>query len=120
MVKRIWTSSFTLYAGGWTCLMLAAFYGVIDVLKFRRWSFFLVVVGMNSIAMYVISQTCKPVIRQALRPFLPLIHDGLTAAGVYSPSEVPLVTPVMQAVLVTAVEWGGCYWLYRHRIFFKV
>src|SRR5262249_35185530 len=26
MVKRLWTSSFTLYAAGWTCLMLAAFY----------------------------------------------------------------------------------------------
>src|SRR5262249_15432421 len=26
MVKKLWTSSFTLYAAGWTCLMLGAFY----------------------------------------------------------------------------------------------
>jgi predicted acyltransferase len=120
LVKRIWTSSFALYAGGWTCLMLATFYGIIDGLKFRRWTLPLVVVGMNSIAMYVISQMFKPVIRQGLRPFLPPIHWAFEKTGVYSPSDVPLVTPVLLAVLVMVVEWGVCYWLYRRRIFFKV
>jgi predicted acyltransferase len=109
LIKRLWTSSFALYAGGWTCLMLLGFYLVIDVLKFQRWAFPLVVIGMNSIAMYMVSQLCKPLIRGGLRPF---VAEPL--------SQAPLAEPVIMAVLVVVVEWGFCYWLYRHRIFFKV
>jgi predicted acyltransferase len=109
LIKRIWTSSFALFAGGWTCLMLLAFYWVIDVLRFRRWAFPLVVVGMNSIAVYVLSQLGKPLMRQGLAPFVgkPL-------------STMPEAAPVIMAVLMMLIEWGFCYWLYRHRIFFKV
>lgn len=109
VVKRVWTSSFALYTGGWTCLMLLGFYVVIDVLQLRRWAFPLVVVGMNSIAMYVVSNLCKPLIRGGLRPF---VSEPL--------SQAPLAAPVVLAVLVVVVEWGFMYWLYRHRIFFKV
>src|SRR5205823_7862593 len=70
MVKRLWTASFTLYAAGWTCLLLLAFHGVIDVLRYRRWTFPLVVVGMNSIAIYVAAGVLKSPIQQALRPFV--------------------------------------------------
>src|SRR5262249_34492595 len=53
MVKRIWTASFAVYAAGWTCLMLAAFFAVCDMLGWRAWAFPFFVVGMNSIAIYV-------------------------------------------------------------------
>jgi predicted acyltransferase len=109
VVKRIWTSSFTLFAGGWTVLFMLAFYGIIDVMRFQRWTFPLVVVGMNSIAIYVVSQLFKPAIRSGLAPFFS-----------YSLSFTPKAAPVILAVLVSIVEWGFCYWLYRHRIFFKV
>jgi len=110
MVKRLWTSSFTLYAAGWTCLMLFVFYGVIDVLKFRRWTFPLVVVGMNSIAIYVAAGTLTEPIRKAWRPFVNPFLDHLATDW----------QPVVLSVLVTATLWLFCYWLYRHRIFFKV
>ena len=60
IVKRIWTPSWTIYSTGWACWQLAFFYGVIDVAGYRRWAFPLVVVGVNSIAMYVMSQLLKP------------------------------------------------------------
>ena len=44
-------------APGWTCLMLAAFYSVIDLAGWRRWAFPLMVVGANSIAMYMLAET---------------------------------------------------------------
>ncbi len=49
LVKRIWTPSWTFFSTGWTLLLLAGFYGVVDLLGFRRWTFPLVVVGMNSL-----------------------------------------------------------------------
>src|SRR5438270_13673543 len=54
LIKRIWTPSFAVFAGGCTTLMLPFFYWVIEVKGKKRWAFPLVVVGMNSIAAYVI------------------------------------------------------------------
>ena len=67
IVKRIWTPSWTLFSTGWACLILAAFYGVVDMLKFRRWTFPLVVVGMNSITMYCMAELIPGWIHRTLR-----------------------------------------------------
>jgi predicted acyltransferase len=53
IIKHIWTSSMVLWAGGWSFLLVALFYLLIDVLGLRRWAFPFVVVGMNAIAIYV-------------------------------------------------------------------
>ena len=77
IVKRIWTPSWVVASTGWTCWMLAAFYWVIDVAGYRRWSFPLVVVGMNSIAIYLMSQLMKPFVAASLRThFGPDIFSG--------------------------------------------
>ena len=52
VVKAIWTPSWVLFSGGWCFLMLAAFYGLVDGLGFRRAVFPLTVIGMNSIVAY--------------------------------------------------------------------
>ena len=53
VVKKIWTSSFVLVAGGYSALLLAAFYLVVDVWKYQSWCRPLVWIGMNSITVYV-------------------------------------------------------------------
>ena len=55
VVKKIWTSSFVLVAGGYSALLLAAFYYAIDVRGWRRWCVPFVWIGMNPITLYVIS-----------------------------------------------------------------
>ena len=42
-----------LWACGWSYLLLAGFYLVIDVLGFRKWSFFFIVIGSNAILAYM-------------------------------------------------------------------
>src|SRR5262249_43136578 len=59
LVKRIWTPSWALFSTGWCILILASLYAVIDVLGWKRWTFPLVVVGVNSIAIYCMSMTLK-------------------------------------------------------------
>jgi len=54
--KRLWSSSFVLYAGGWSLLLLSVFYLVIDVAGLKRWAFPFVVIGVNSIAIYLASE----------------------------------------------------------------
>jgi predicted acyltransferase len=110
LVKRIWTASFAVFAAGWTCLMLAAFFAVVDGLQWRRWTFPLIVAGMNSIALYVSAGIFSGNIHKALRGFL-------------SMSDVVSQTPPMSvvfAVVTVLGQWLFCYWLYRHKIFFKV
>jgi predicted acyltransferase len=53
IIKHIWSSSMVLWAGGWSFLLLALFYGVIDVAGFHKWAFPFVVIGMNAIAVYM-------------------------------------------------------------------
>ena len=51
--KNMWTSSFVLFAGGWSALLFVLFYLVIDVLGFKTWSMPLVWIGTNSILIYM-------------------------------------------------------------------
>ena len=77
IVKRIWTPSWAIYSAGYACWMLGAFYAVIDLAGFRRWSFPLVVVGMNSIAIYLMAQLMKPFVAATVRTHLgPDIFSG--------------------------------------------
>ena len=53
VIKKIWTSSFVLVAGGYSCLLLGTFYYMIDVLRFNRWCTPFVWYGMNPITVYL-------------------------------------------------------------------
>ena len=53
VVKKIWTSSFVLVAGGWSCLLLAAFYYVVEILQWRRWCQPFIWIGLNPITLYI-------------------------------------------------------------------
>jgi len=55
VVKRIWTSSFVLVAGGYSLLLLAAFYYAIDVRKWRAWCQPFIWIGMNPITLYIVN-----------------------------------------------------------------
>ncbi len=51
--KNMWTSSFVLVAGGWSIVLFAVFYGIIDLAGLKRWSMPLLWIGSNSILIYV-------------------------------------------------------------------
>ncbi len=53
VVKKLWTSSFVLVAGGYSCLLLAAFYWVIEMRGCKRWAVPFVWIGMNPITIYL-------------------------------------------------------------------
>jgi predicted acyltransferase len=51
--KNLWSSSFVLLCAGWSLLLLTVFYLVVDVWRLRAWALFLVVIGSNSIFIYM-------------------------------------------------------------------
>lgn len=111
IVKRIWTPSWVLFSGGWAALILAAFYGVVDVLGYRKWTFPLVVAGMNSITMYVMAQLSKGWLRQTLKT-----HFGTRIFDFLGPEYQPFLVQLW----VLLAMWLLCYWLYRQRIFIRI
>lgn len=56
IVKKLWTSSFVLSAGGIGLLLLSSFYVLIDVRGWRSWAQPFVWVGTNALAIYLISR----------------------------------------------------------------
>ena len=54
VIKKIWTSSYVLVAGGYSCIFMALFYQVIDVWQIRRWTTPFVWIGMNPITIYLV------------------------------------------------------------------
>ena len=111
IVKRIWTSSYTLYSGGLVILMLAGFYAVIEVKGWKRWSFPLLVIGANSIAIYVMSWTLERFVTSAL-----LRHAGRAPFLVLGPP----FEPVLRGAAVVLVFWTVLLWMYRRRIFLRI
>jgi predicted acyltransferase len=123
IVKRIWTPSWVLYSAGWTFLILVAFYLVIDVAGWKKWSLPLVVVGMNSIAVYCLYQLLGPWVRETMRiHFGRTIFDGTYLAD--TPWEVtlwdPVFAPIAQTVVFLGLLWLVAAWMYRRGIFVKI
>jgi predicted acyltransferase len=111
IVKRIWTPAWTIYAGGWTCLLLAAFFGIIDWAGWRGWSFPFVVVGMNSIAIYCMANAgFKGFVARSLHTHL--------GTGFFEWAGV--VAPILESATVLLILWLICYWMYRRKIFLKI
>jgi len=111
IVKRVWTSSYTLYSGGWVILILAGFYALIELNGWQRWAFPLVVVGMNSIAAYVMSWTMSRFFGNALDR-----HLGRVVAAMAGPT----IQPVLHGFAVMLIFWFILFWMYRRKIFLRI
>ncbi len=107
IIKRLWTPSYVLYSGGWVMLAAAVLYWVVDVLKWRRWTFPFVVVGMNSLVMYLLAAFLDGWTRRTLNT-----HVGFLFSGAFG--------PMVESAAVLFVFWLVCWWLYRRRVFLKV
>jgi predicted acyltransferase len=118
IVKRLWTPSWTLFSGGICVLILTALYAVIDVAGQRRWSSFAVVVGVNSIAIYMMSQLLRGWTAGRLRvhlvqPLAELVGGGTLAAW----SDF---MPLVEANAVGLAFWLVCLWMAKQKIFIRV
>ena len=111
IVKRIWTPSWTLFSGGICFLFLAVFSWIIDVKAHRRAAFPLVVVGMNSIAAYLIAHLWEDFIVNNLHINLGYGVFRILGAG---------LEPLMLGIAVMLTYWLILYWMYRRKIFLRI
>lgn len=111
VVKRIWTPAWTLYSGGACFLLLAAFCWIIETRGYRRWAFPLVVVGLNSIAAYLIAHLFEDFIISSFKTHLDANVFGVFGAG---------LQPFVQGAAVLTVYWLILFWMYRRKLFLRI
>jgi heparan-alpha-glucosaminide N-acetyltransferase len=110
IVKRIWTPAWTLFSGGICFWFLAAFSWAMDLKGARRWAFPLVVIGMNSIAAYLIAQAGED---SSVSSLLRRIGSALHLAG--SPFE-----PLLLGSALLLLYWLLLWRMYEKRLFLRI
>jgi heparan-alpha-glucosaminide N-acetyltransferase len=111
IVKRIWTPSWTLFSGGVCFLFLSAFSWIVDAKGHRRIAFPLVVVGMNSIAAYMIAHLWEEFVQNSFR-----IHLGQRVLNEFGTALEPLVL----GSLTLLAYWLVLFWMYRRKLFLRI
>ena len=111
IVKRIWTPSWTLFSGAICFLFLAGFCWVIEVRKYKKWAFPLIVIGMNSIAAYFLADYFGRQIAEAFR-----IHLGTAPFQIFG-ARLELLT---RGALQLLTYWLILLWMYRRKIFLRI
>ncbi|AOW09350.1 acyltransferase family protein [Flavobacterium gilvum] len=107
--KRLWTSSFVCFVGGFSILFFTFFYLIIDVWGFHKWAFPLLLIGSNSILIYMASEG--------------LVNFKHTAEFVFGGAikMFPLIwQPVFTTSSVTLVQLILLYFLYKRKWFLKI
>ena len=109
IIKHIFTSSFVLFSGGISCLMLAVFYLVIDVWNIRKGTKWMIIIGSNSIFAYVAYHLFSTnlsgmaeVFLNGLKPWIGNWFDVLSIFGA--------------TVILYIILW----YMYRNKTFIKI
>lgn len=105
--KILWTSSYVLFAGGWSLLLLGLFYFLIDYKGYKKCAFPFIVIGMNAITIYFISMIFDfgIIVNIFVHGFINYLGDGRDAFYIFC---------------VIAIKWLFLFFLYKKKIFLKV
>jgi predicted acyltransferase len=110
-VKRIWTPTWVLFSGGWCFVLLSIFYFLVEIKNNGKRFEFLRIIGINSIAAYVIAHTLVYFIADSLP-----VHLGQNFAKIFGEPYEHLVN----GGLVLFLEWLVLLWMFRKKIFIKI
>lgn len=110
--KKLWTSSYVLYAGGIATCILAALYWIIDV-QGKKWFIFpFVVFGINSIATYVMADIVPELMGK--------IWGGSIQKNLFNPFFSPYNASLAGAMFTVLILWAIMWVFYRFKIIIKV
>ena len=108
IIKKLWTSSFVLVAGGYSFLLVALFHAIIDIAKFDIWARPFVWIGMNPLTLYLVAGLLgfSDLVRR-------LIHQPMM-------DRMEPWGHLVVAVLGISLMLYFARWLYRNQIFVRV
>ena len=107
IIKKTWTSTFNLLAGGISFMLLALFYLIIDHWKMRKWAFYFRVIGMNSIFVYLFTRIID--MQYITKFFFGWLLNPLGENA-----------NIFTAISGLAIVWSLLYYMYKKKIFLRV
>ena len=111
VIKHLWTPSWVFLSGGMCFLLLAVFHQILDVKQFRGWAFPFLVLGMNSLAFYLMRHTLDEWLSENLQR-----HFGSATFQIFGPEFEPLLIGSCSFLLL----WLVVFWMYRRKLFLRV
>lgn len=108
VIKKLWTSSFVLVAGGYSALLLALFYQVVEIWKWQKWTQPLVWIGVNPITIYMAVNLVN--FGAIARRFVG--GDLNRYCGVYGDLEIAVASLILELWFLN--------FLYRRKIFLRL
>lgn len=108
VIKKIWTSSYVLVAGGYSCILLGVFYAIVDAMKFQKWAIPFIWIGANPLMIYLCTEFID------FRDIAERVAGGPVAAQFGQYGELFLTTLGIIFVLIFA------RFLYHKKIFLRV
>jgi predicted acyltransferase len=113
IIKKLWTSSYVLLAGGLSALLLALFYWVVDVRRWQAWAQPFVWIGLNPITIYLLSNLIQ--------------FDDVSARVLGGPVREFLNRQIASGLGEVVISLGGmllavgfCWFLHRRRIYLRL
>ena len=108
VIKKLWTSSYVLVAAGYSAILLAVFYFVVDMMKLRAWAAPFVWIGMNPLTLYMIDNILS------FRELAERIVKGSFRDSLGAFAELTI------ALLITAMIVGLARFLFKRKIFLRL
>lgn len=106
--KELWTSSFVLVTVGWSAILLAIFYALVDILNGQKLAYPFVIIGANSIIIYLASSLVN------------WEYISLSVFGGFIAAVSPNWQPLLAVVALLLVQMLVLHWMYKRKIFVSV
>lgn len=107
IIKKLWTSSMTIYSSGWCYVLMALFYWVIDVKGYKKYTQLLKVYGMNSITAYMLTIVIS---------FSSVSQSLLHGLEQYTGAYYPFIIAVSNCTIIYLI----LRYMYKYQIYLKV
>jgi predicted acyltransferase len=114
--RPLWTPSFVLWAGGWGVFTLGLFYLTVEVTGWRGWVFPLIVVGANSLVLYVLSVLVKTCIMQVWQWTMPdgsVVRLQSALVQLFTVHAGPIAGGLAYTAVFVSLWWVVTFFLYR-------
>jgi predicted acyltransferase len=123
--KYLWTSSFVLYSGGISMILLAVSVWILEVKEWTKGTFFFKVIGANSLFAFILSGL---LVKSMLNITWQDVSKKSGTSNIYrfiyenvfAKIDIGAIGSLLFALTFMLLVWGVCWMLYKRKIFIKL
>ncbi|CAN5368193.1 acyltransferase family protein [soil metagenome] len=116
--KKLWTSSFVVYTCGIDLMVMAILLYIIDVLRFKNWTYFFEVLGRNTLFIYLLSEFFE-IMLGTFSTHNENLHEW-AFLHLFKPWAGGYVGSLLFAIGILLLCWVVGYWMDRRKIYVKI